>query len=335
MDDSVSFSSLTLLFNRGSPEDLMEQLKSWHLVPRSVPCSRCGSDMVLFHSADSSDGWKYSCNNTIFPPKRKAHRCGYQRRFRKGTFFAGSQLSIEQILKISHAWIYSLPISFAMREAHVASNTAVDWASFCREVLIHAFMDNPQKIGGEGKVVEIDESKFGRRKYHRGHRVEGQWVFGGYERGTGKVFMVPVEFRGADTLLPIISEWIEPGTTIISDWWKAYDCLENEGYQHLKVNHSVNFVDPITGAHTNSIESTWRAAKASMSSSGRRKEHMAGNLARYMFLKRCKELKKDRTVEFYRLAGEMYANLDEDVEAEGGEEDEPEEEELDINENNW
>lgn len=37
------------------------------------------------------------------------------------------------------------------------------------------------KLGGPGKTVQIDESKIGKRKYHRGHHVEGQWVFGGIE----------------------------------------------------------------------------------------------------------------------------------------------------------
>ena len=46
-----------------------------------------------------------------------------------------------------------------------------------------------------------DESKFGRRKYHRGHPVKGQWVFGGVERESGKTFLVPVQDRTADTLL--------------------------------------------------------------------------------------------------------------------------------------
>ena len=32
------------------------------------------------------------------------------------------------------------------------------------------------KIGGEGIIVQIYESKFGKRKYHRGHHVEGVWV---------------------------------------------------------------------------------------------------------------------------------------------------------------
>ena len=85
--------------------------------------------------------------------------------------------------------------------------------------MFDAFFSQPRKIGGPDKVVEIDESKFGKRKYHRGHHVEGQWVFGGYERGSGQVFMVAVEERGRDTLLPIIKEWIEPGTTVISDYW--------------------------------------------------------------------------------------------------------------------
>jgi len=37
-------------------------------------------------------------------------------------------------------------------------------------------------IGGEGIVVEIDESKFGKRKYSRGHKVDGVWVLEIVER---------------------------------------------------------------------------------------------------------------------------------------------------------
>jgi hypothetical protein len=42
--------------------------------------------------------------------------------------------------------------------------------------------------------VEIDESKFGKGKYSRGHHVKGQRVFGGVERGSGRKFLVaPME----------------------------------------------------------------------------------------------------------------------------------------------
>jgi len=39
-------------------------------------------------------------------------------------------------------------------------------------------------------------------------------------------FLVVVENRTADTLLQVIRDWILPGTTIISDCWKAYDKIE-------------------------------------------------------------------------------------------------------------
>ena len=45
--------------------------------------------------------------------------------------------------------------------------------------------EQPQ-IGGDGIIVEIDEAKFGRRKYNRGRLITGQWLFGGIERRTKK-----------------------------------------------------------------------------------------------------------------------------------------------------
>jgi len=51
--------------------------------------------------------------------------------------------------------------------------------------------------------------------------VEGQWIFGGVERDTGNVFLIPVERRDKETLLEAIKDWILPGTTIISDCWKV------------------------------------------------------------------------------------------------------------------
>ena len=90
------------------------------------------------------------------------------------------------------------------------------------------------------------ESKFGKTKFNRGRYIEGQWVYGGICRQ-----------RDKDKLLPIIRAHIFPGTCVMSDMWKAYDCLKDEGYSHLTVNHSLNIVDLDTGAHTQRIENTW------------------------------------------------------------------------------
>ena len=109
------------------------------------------------------------------------------------------------------------------------------------------------QIGGPGMIVEIDESKFGKTRFNRSRFIEGQWVFGGICRQ-----------RDKDTLLTIIRAHILPGTCMMSDIWKAYDCLKDEGYTHLTVNHSINFVDPDTGAHTQRIEDTWCGVKRSM-----------------------------------------------------------------------
>lgn len=92
-------------------------------------------------------------------------------------------------------WARGFSLKNICHELNIDGKTAVDWGSFCREICLICFVNNPQQIGGEGKTVEIDESKFGRRKYWRGHRVDGCWVFGGIERESGKIFMEVVEKR--------------------------------------------------------------------------------------------------------------------------------------------
>ena len=90
-------------------------------------------------------------------------------------------------------------------------------------------------ISGPGTTVEIEESKFGKMKYHKVHYMEGQWVFGGICRKTKACFLVPVERRDKETLLPIIHAQILPGTCVMGDMWKAYDCPQDEGYHHLNL----------------------------------------------------------------------------------------------------
>ena len=124
--------------------------------------------------------------------------------------------------------------------------------------------NNPVTIGGPGCTVEIDETMYSRRKYNRGRIYPEQWVFGGICRETGKCFLYAVQNRTRETLFGCITANILPGTTIISDCWKAYNGIEEiEGYEfkHLTVNHSENFVDPHTGAHTQRVESMWNKAK--------------------------------------------------------------------------
>ena len=164
--------------------------------------------------------------------------------------------------------------------------------------------------GGEGKVVKIDESKFGKRKYHRGHYVKGQWMFGGVERGTGRTFLVAVHDRSAETLIGLIIQWILPGTTIISDCWAAHSSLREEGYTHFTVNDSITFVDQTTGAHTNTIDSTWKQVKVLLSPYKCKADYVYF-LAEYMFGQKCKAEDVDPFCKFTDIVATIdWSNTD-------------------------
>ena len=77
----------------------------------------------------------------------------------------------------------------------------------------------------------------------------------------GIMEMVPR--RDAATLLPIIQRHVRPGTIIWSDEWAAYRRVQQlpSVSTHATVNHSLEFVNPVTGVHTQHVESYWNRVK--------------------------------------------------------------------------
>lgn len=71
---------------------------------------------------------------------------------------------IWEILLFTYYWWHQNPLQYIQRELECAHQTVVAWGNFCREVAIEVMLTKSERIGGPGKVVEIDESKFGKSK---------------------------------------------------------------------------------------------------------------------------------------------------------------------------
>ena len=121
-------------------------------------------------------------------------------------------------------------------------------------------------IGGNGHVVQIDETVIARRKYNRGRIVPQKWLFGAIDTINKHFILKSVDSRDKTTLKTVIVDSICSGSIVHSDRWPAYMSIFDESfpYSHGSVNHSKNFVDPDTGINTNLIENLWMLLKQSL-----------------------------------------------------------------------
>ena len=88
---------------------------------------------------------------------------------RIGSFFEGSNLPLTELVEFLYFWSENLQTtSFLSKNLGWSEHTTTDWKNFLRDICVELYLVNPQTISGHGHVVEIDESKFGHRKYSRG-----------------------------------------------------------------------------------------------------------------------------------------------------------------------
>ena len=105
--------------------------------------------------------------------------CNKEISLRKGSFFYGSALACTKILYLGYQWLHKTPTVEIVRMTGHSSRTVCNFQKHFRNLVASDLSESSTLIGGEGIIVEIDESKLGKRKYNRGHPVEGVWVVGG------------------------------------------------------------------------------------------------------------------------------------------------------------
>ena len=284
------------------------------ILPKSVVCDSCTNTLTTVYSIRRYN--YFYCK-----------KCNKKYSIRKSTFLYNANVSLRKFILliyifVANYWTWKqiqvetdLSSSDSESETEVrevdkssvlANDTISKYFTYFRDAIGAEMLANSgyKKIGGPGTTVEIDESMFEKRRYHRG-RILGRrmlWVLGGICRETKEVFLAicPDNKRDKATLLPIIKENVEVGTRIITDGWKAYRTLGEEGFVWDWVNHETNFVKPGTkDIHTNRIEGQWHCIKRTLPECGNYK--LECYLPVYLWKKKCDKEGKDYFWELIKL----------------------------------
>ena len=249
-------------------------LQQMGIISTTGTCRKCEDSL--------GDKYKTSTGNKMY---WWCSECCCKTYLRQNTVLENSNLRFERFVMLVYSFAERnttykqtrkeacLPVE-GYAENGMSNETVNRWYQYFRFLCNKDIKKRHSKMGGKGKIIEMDESMFGKMKYGKGNPTKRRrsWVFGGKCRETGRMFIkiCPFNKRTKKALWPIIQENVKPGTMLFSDGWRAYRKLPTLGYQHRWVDHSKYYVDPTDRTlHTNGIEGMWRVVKRWLPQSGR------------------------------------------------------------------
>jgi transposase-like protein len=218
---------------------------------RQDTCPVCNTGaMAIYPSAPKF----WHCNNC---------KCWHKISIYSESFFAKSTIPCNDLLRIAYKWLCGQRYSDILAQTGHSSCT-VSWIiRFCWELVTRNLLEEDNILGGDGIVVEVDKSKFGKLKYGRGHLIKGAWVLWGVDKTLDcRMFLKVVPNRSKVTLMEILRKHIAAGSVVHTDLWKGYKNMERHlDVTHGIVNHSQCFKVLVTNVHTNTIKGTWSGVK--------------------------------------------------------------------------
>ncbi|XP_043924634.1 uncharacterized protein LOC122799563 [Protopterus annectens] len=237
---------------RQSEFTVISFLRQFGILKEQKNCHKCGTGMS-FVSRRKTFVWK--CKKGI---------CRRSSGLLAGTYFYKCRLPLRTLILLIHTWAMKFPAKDAFMFVGIPRNTAVNWYRLLQDVCSWKMLQAPIKLGGPGKVVQVDVNAIVKTKSGRKDGMTSQWVFRMYDCTEKYGFMTFVAKKDAATLLSVITEHVLPESTVVTHLASMYsglDAIPNMNYAHLTINRSENFVDRTTGAHLNAVVGYWSRAK--------------------------------------------------------------------------
>lgn len=116
-------------------------------------------------------------------------------------------------------------------------HTAWEWLHKLRRAMVRPDRD---RLSG---IVEMDETFMGgERSGKRGRGAEGKTLVliaaEETQKGIGRIRLMPIKDASGEILKEATLKMVEPGSTIRTDGWDAYNLLAKHGYLHAPLTHA-------------------------------------------------------------------------------------------------
>lgn len=234
--------------------ELIEYMFEGLLFKREMCCKgSCSSPMKLEECKQYVDGFVWRCYT---------RRCtSYQKRrsIRDESFFEGFNTPLKTLLKTLFRYVSGQQQTSILKTIDICQPT---YNKLVKKliILMKTSNDNGRKLGGFGTEIQVDETMLNFKcKSHRGrsasNRTDAICIVEVINGSINKVWAEVIINKSIKTIMPIICDRVVVGSTIYTDEHRTYFALPRFGFLHQSVCHKYNFIHPVSGVHTQHVES--------------------------------------------------------------------------------